>query len=134
MKNFKKLFGLCLVVGSLLLGGFLVRSQVVTNTNNIPLVKTVFYTEVNTNWDFVTNHTSATWEWNSGGPSGVNTMDFTNDYPSSYVGVITSNKFLNVYYDNKLITNKLLETKKIGEISITWEQITIFHTNVVSYP
>jgi len=103
------------------------------NTNT-PSVKTVIYSQVVTNWDSVINTTSATWEWNSGGPTGVHTTYFTNGSPTSYTGVITSNNFLNVYYDNKLITSKMLDTKKIGEINITWEQMTIFHTNIVSYP
>ena len=131
MKNLKKYIGLSLVAGSLLWGGLISLSQITTNLSSL---KAVVYTEVNTNWDFVTNTTSATWQWNSNGPAGVNTMYFTDDHPSAYVGVITSNNFLNVYYNGKLISNKLLETKTIGKIEITWEQKTLYYTNIVNYP
>lgn len=92
-------------------------------TNNLE-VQT--YSEVTTNWEYVTNSFDV---YYGVGNDTNNIYTITHDHPDAYVGTVTSNNICNVFYDRQLKSSFVLNSKKIMEIKVVWENKTIYTTN-----
>ncbi len=93
---------------------------------NIP-VKFVLHSQTTTNW---TTHTSGDYIVLGWGDQ-LSTNYVSNDSPDAYIGTIVSNNILDTYYNGKLFSTQYLNTNKVGELRVTWETKTIYHTNYV---
>lgn len=87
--------------------------------------------ELITNWSLFTN----SYDFHYGFSANTNAVvedhigTICAGYPTAYVGIITSNNYVDVYNNKTYIDSLLLNSKCISKITITWQTNIVYKTN-----
>jgi len=87
--------------------------------------------ELITNWSLFTN----SFDFHYGYSDNTNAVvedhvgTICADYPIAFIGIVTSNNYVDVYNKKTYIDSVLLSSKPISRITITWQTNVVYHTN-----
>lgn len=111
----------------LFLSTFACKAEDLTLTNL--QYKTRF--ELITNWSLFTN----SFDFHYGYSSTTNAVMEDNigticaNYPTAFIGIITSNNYVDVYNNKTYIDSILLSSKPVSRITISWHTNVVYKTN-----